>query len=149
MYNFFIHSSVDGHPSCFHVLAVVNSAAMNNGIHVSYSILVSSGYMLRSGIAGSSVSSVQLLSRVQLCATPWIAARQASLSITNSRSSPKLMCIESVMPSTILCSPSPAPNPSQHHGLFKWVSSSHQVAKVLKFQLQHQSFQWTPRTYLL
>ena len=35
------------------------------------------------------------------------------------------------------------------YGLFKWVSSSHQVAKVLEFQLQHQSFQWTPRTDLL
>jgi len=40
-------------------------------------------------------------------------------------------------------------NLSQHQGLFKWVSSSHQVAKVLAFQLQHQSFQWTPRTNLL
>ena len=38
---------------CFHVLAIVNSAAMNNGIHVSFSILVSSEYMPRSGIAGS------------------------------------------------------------------------------------------------
>ena len=51
--NFFIHSSVDGHLGCFHVLALVNSAAMNNGIHVSFSMLVSSGYMPRSGIAGS------------------------------------------------------------------------------------------------
>ena len=40
-------------------------------------------------------------------------------------------------------------NLSQHQGLFKWVSSSHQVAKVLEFQLQHQSLQWTPRTDLL
>ena len=39
----------------------------------------------------------------------------------------------------------PALNLSQHQGLLKWVSSSHQVAKVLEFQLQHQSFQWTPR----
>ena len=47
-------------------------------------------------------------------------------------------------------SPSPpAPNPSQHQGLFQWVNSSHEVAKVLEFQLQHQSFQWTPRTDLL
>ena len=45
-----------------------------------------------------------------------------------------------------LSSPSPALNLSQHQGLFQWVSSSHQVAKVLEFQLQHQSFQWTPRT---
>ena len=49
-----------------------------------------------------------------------------------------------------LSSPSPpALNHSQHLGLFKWVSSSHQVAKVLEFQLQHQSFQWTSRTHLL
>ena len=52
-HNLFIHSSVDGHLGCFHVLAVVNSATVNNGIHVSFSILVSSGYMPRSGIAGS------------------------------------------------------------------------------------------------
>ena len=52
-HNFLIHSSVDGHLGCFHVLAIVNSAAMNNGIHVFLSILVSSGYMPRSGIAGS------------------------------------------------------------------------------------------------
>ena len=52
-------------------------------------------------------SSVQSLSRVQLFMTLWIAAHQASLSITNSQSSPKLMCIESVMPSShlILCRP--------------------------------------------
>ena len=43
----------------------------------------------------------------------------------------------------------PAPHPSQHQGLFQWVNSSHKVAKVLEFQLQHQSFQWTPKTYLL
>ena len=52
-HNFFIHSSVNGHLGCFHVLAIVNSAAMNNGVHVSFSILVSSGYMPRSRIAGS------------------------------------------------------------------------------------------------
>ena len=54
-----------------------------------------------------SVSLVQSLSRVRLFATPWIAARQAFLSITNCRSSPKLMSLESVMPSNhlILCCP--------------------------------------------
>ena len=52
-HSFFIHSSVDGHLGCFHVPAIVNSAAMNNGIHVSLSILISSGYMPRSGISGS------------------------------------------------------------------------------------------------
>ena len=49
-----------------------------------------------------------------------------------------------------LSSPSPPDlNLSQHQGLFKWVSSSHEVAKVLEFQFQHQSFQWTHRTNLL
>ena len=173
-------------------------------------------------------SSGPSLSRVRLSATPWTTARQASLSITNTWSLPKLMSIESVMPSShfILCrpllllpsippsirvfsnesalrirwphqfssvpqscptlcdpmdwstpgfsvyhqfleltqthvhpvgdsiqpshplsSPSPlAPNLSQHQGLFQWVSSSHQVAKVLELQLQHQSFQWIFRT---
>ena len=52
-YNFFIHSSVDGHLCCFHVLAIVNSAAVNNGIHLSFLILISSGYMPTSGIAES------------------------------------------------------------------------------------------------
>ena len=52
-HSFFINSSVDGHLGCFHVLAIVNSVALNNGKHVSLSILASSGYMPRSGIAGS------------------------------------------------------------------------------------------------
>ena len=74
------------------------------------------------------ISSVQSLSCVQLFATPWNAARQASLSIINSRSSPKLMSIKSVdlmdmdaiQPSHPLLSPSPpAPNPSQHQSLFQ------------------------------
>ena len=57
---------------------------------------------------------------------------------------------DAIQPSYPLPSPSPpAPNPSQHHGLFQRVNSSHEVAKVLEFQLQHHSFQWTPRTDLL
>ena len=133
-------------------------------------------------------SSVQSLSRVRLFATPWIAAHQASLSITNSRNSLKLTSIESVMPSShlILCCPlfllplippsirvfsnestlrmrwpkywsfSFSISPSNEHpglisfrmnwldllavqgtpkSLFQWVSSSHEVAKVLEFQL--------------
>ena len=94
---------------------------------------------------GSPLIVVQSLSPVWLFAAPWTAAHQASLSFTISRSLLKLMSIKSVMPSNPshpLLSPSPAFNLSQHQSLFKWVSSSHQVAKVLEFQLQHQSFKW-------
>ena len=58
--------------------------------------------------------------------------------------------VHAIQQSHPLSSPSsPALNLSQHQDLFKWVSSSHQVAKVLEFQLQHQSFQWTLRTDFL
>ena len=80
-------------------------------------------------------------------ATPWTAARQASLSITNSRSPPKPMSIESVMLSShlILCRPLLL-LPSVFPSIRVFMSQlSHQVAKVLEFQLQHQSFQWTFR----
>jgi len=57
---------------------------------------------------------------------------------------------DAIQPSHPLSSPSPpAFNLSQHQGLFKWISSSYQVAKVLEVQLQDQSFQWIPRTDLL
>ena len=98
------------------------------------------------------ISSVQSFSRVQLFATQGTAARQASLSITNSQSLLKLMSIESVMPSNhlIFCHPLlllPSIFPSM--SVFSRVSSSHQVAKLLEFQLQHQSFQWLFRTDFL
>src|SRR5574338_322671 len=57
---------------------------------------------------------------------------------------------DAIQPSHLLSSPSPpAPNPSQHQSLFQRVNSSHKVAKVLKFQLQHHSFQRNPRVDLL
>ena len=74
------------------------------------------------------ISSVQSLSRVWLFATPWTAARQASLSITNSRSLLKLVhqVGDAIQPSHLLLSLSPPTfNLSQHQGLFQWVSSSH------------------------
>ena len=52
-HSFFIHSSDDGHLGCFHVLVIVNSAAMNIGVQVLFSVLISSRFMPRSGIAGS------------------------------------------------------------------------------------------------
>ena len=76
----------------------------------------------------------------------WTAACQAFLSFTISWNLLKLASIESMMPFNyliLLSSPSPpAFNLSQHQGLFQWVSSSYQVAKVLELQLQYQSFQW-------
>ena len=98
-------------------------------------------------------SSVQLLSRVQLFVTPWTAASQASLSITDSQRLPKHMSIELVRLSNhlITCHPLlllPSIFPSIR--VFSNESaSSHQVAKVLEFQLQHQSFQWIPWIDLL
>ena len=82
----------------------------------------------------------------------WTAAQEASLSITKSRGSQSHVhwVNDAIQPSHPLSSPSPPVfNLSQHQGLFQWVSSSHQVFKVLEFQLQHQSFRWTPRTDLL
>ena len=55
---FFIHSSTDGHIGCFHVLAIVNSAAVSIGVYVSFQIMIFSRYMPRSGIAGSYGSSI-------------------------------------------------------------------------------------------
>ena len=52
-YIFFIHSSIDGHLGCLHVLDIVNSAAVNIGVHVSFKIIIFYGYLLRIGIAGS------------------------------------------------------------------------------------------------
>ena len=71
---------------------------------------------------------------------PWTAARQASLSFTISWSLLKLKSIESVMPSNhpILSPPSPVLTLSQHHGLFQWIGSLQQMAKVLELQLKHQ-----------
>ena len=91
----------------------------------------------------SPFSSVQSLSCVRLFVTPWTAARQASLSITNSRSLLKHRIGDAIQLSHPLSYPSPSAfNLPQHKGLFQWVNSSHQVAKVLEFQFQQKTFQW-------
>ena len=65
-HSFLIHLSADGHLGCFHVLAMINSAAMNIGVHVSLSDLVSSVCVPRSGISGSYGSSIHFVIRVKL-----------------------------------------------------------------------------------
>ena len=97
-------------------------------------------------------SSVQSLSHVRLFATPWITAHQASLSITNSRSLLKThvhWVSDATQPSHPLLSPSPLLHLQSFpaSGLFQWIISLYQVAKVL--ELQHQSFQWIFRTNFL
>ena len=109
-------------------------------------------------------SSVQSLSRVRLFVTPWIAAYQVSLSITNSRSSPKLMSIESVMPSShlILCRPLlllPSVPPSirvfsnESTLLMRWpkywsfsfsISPSKEIPGLISFRMDWLASQYTP-----
>ena len=97
--------------------------------------------------------SVQLLSHVRLFVTPWTACSTPGLPVH--RQLPDFAqtyvhwVSDAIQPSHPLSSPSPVFNLSQHQGLFKWVSSSHQVAKALEFQLQHQSFQWIFRVDFL
>ena len=96
-------------------------------------------------------SSFQSLSCVQLCdpmnhSPPGLPVHHQLLESTQTQAH---WVGDAIQPSHPLSSPSPALNLAQHQGLFKWVSSSHQVAKVLKFQLQRQSFQWTLRTDIL
>ena len=81
------------------------------------------------------------------CSTPGLPVHHKLLEFTQTHAH---WVGDAIQPSHPLPSPSPpASNPSQHQGLFQWVNSSHEVAKVLEFQLQHQSFQWTSRTDLL
>ena len=91
-----------------------------------------------------SVQSVQSLSHVWLFVTPWTKHTRppcpSPIPGVHPNPCPSSRWCNPTISSSVIPSP-PALNLSQHQGLFKWVSSSHQVAKVLEFQLQHQSFQ--------
>ena len=98
------------------------------------------------------ISSLQSLNHVWLFATPWTTAwtRPPCPSPTPRPTQTHVPWVnDAIQLSHPLSTLSPpALNLSQHQGLFRWVSSSHQEAKVLEFQLQHQSFQWVPRADL-
>ena len=175
----FIHSSVSGHLDCFHILAIVNSASLNIGVHISFRITVFSGHMPRVGIAWSYgsfifvfVSSLHTIRhravrvyipqcrRVQFssvtqfdlcnptdCITPGFPVHHPFQELAQIHIH---WVSDAIQPSHPLLSPSPpAFSLSQDQGLFQWISSSHQVARLLEFQRQYPSFQWIFRTDFL
>ena len=100
--------------------------------------------------------SVQFSSVAQLCSTLCDPMNCSTLGLPVHHQLPEFTQThihrvgDAIQPSHPLSSPfPPAPNPSQHQSLFQWVNFSHEVAKVLEFQLQHHSFQRTPRADLL
>ena len=100
--------------------------------------------------------SIQFSSVAQSCPTLWnpMNCSTPGLPVHHQLQEFTQTCVhrvsDAIQPSHLLSSPSPpAPNPSQHQSLFQSVNSSHQVAKLLEFQLQRHSFQRTPRTDLL
>ena len=114
---------------CFHGLAIVNSAAINISQF--------------SSVAQSCLTLCDPMD----CSTPGLPVHHQ---LPESTQNHVHWVGDDIQPSHPLSSPFlPAFNLSQHQGLFQWVSSLHQVAKVLEFQLQHQSFQWNLRTNLL
>ena len=140
---------VDAVPECHSLEKVLHSWECSPSVP---SRLVAS--MSQMQTRALNLSSVQFSrSVVSNSATPWTAARQASLSINNSKELTQKHVHwdgDTMQPSHPLSPPSPpAFNLSQHQGLYQWVSSSHQVATVLEFQLDHQSFQWIFRTDFL
>ena len=91
-------------------------------------------------------TSVQLSSVAQSCLTPCDPMNRSMPGLPVHHQLPEFTQThvyrvgDAIQPSHTLLSPSPtAPNPSQHQGIFQWVNSSHEVAKILEFQLQHQS----------
>ena len=134
------------------------------GLEIVLSISIGLGFRMFHGSLPAShkgspcslFSSVQFSSVTQSCPTLWDLMNHSTPGLPVHHQLPEFTQThvhwvgDTIQPSHPLSSPSPpAPKPSQHQGLFQWVNSSHEVAKTLEFQLQHQSFQWTPRTDLL
>ena len=145
-----------------HLSAIVYNAAMNMLIHAHVCSLVLLWAVVNSfavrdcwGCCNKiplTVWLVQSLSHVWLCdpmdcSTPGLPVHHQLPEFTQT---PVHWVGDAIQPSHPLSSPSSlALNLSQHQGLFQWVSSLHQLAKVLEFQLQHQPFQWIFRTNFL
>ena len=96
---------------------------------------------------------VQSLSHVRLFAAPWTACSTPGFPVLHQLLEFAQTHVhwvgDAIQPSHPLFSPSPTFSLTQHQGLFQWISSLHQVAKVLELQLQHQSFQWMLRIEFL
>ena len=115
--------------------------SLNHHLEESHPLIQNTSFILQF----SSVQSRLTLCDPMNCSMPGLSVHHQLLESTQTHVH---QVSDAIQPSHPLLSPSPpAFNLSQHLGLFKWVSSSHQVAKVLEFQLHHQSFRWTPRTW--
>ena len=137
-------------------IALVNESHQSGGknLHLalcSWEVLGSA----HKSLSGNTIHSVQFSSVAQSsptlwdpidCSTPGLPVHHQLLEFTQTHVH---WVGDAIQPSHPLSSPSPAFNLSQHQDLFQWVSSSHQVAKALELQLQHQSFQRILRTSFL
>ena len=108
--------------------------------------IISKSKILESCLSSVAQSCLTLCNPMD-CSTPGLPVHRQLLELAQTHVH---RVSDAIQPSHLLLSPSPpAFNLSQHQGFFQWVSSSHQVAKALELQLQHQSFQWIFRTDLL
>ena len=130
------HFSNQGYSSTSSITHIIPSISLM----VAFSHYLSLAYVSRLYLwsySYCSISSVQLVSHVRLCdpmnrSTPGLPVHHQLPEFTQTHVHG---IDDAIQPSHPLFSPSPAPNPSQHHSIFQWVNSSHEVAKVLEFQL--------------
>ena len=157
-HNCFIHSSVDGHLGCFHVLAVVNSViciCLWRDTHCDIMLVWIQATLDSQSKVGKicykraccycSVAQLHLCNLMD-CSTPGFPVLQHLPVCSNS--CPLSQWCHPTISSSVIPS-QPAFSLFQHQSLFQWASSSHQVAKLLEFQLQHQFFQWIFRVDFL